>query len=1024
EGMGRHSSVNPSSKPTDHPRLLPKAVRKKEGEYLEKRQGKVACAAAGKGENLGLKPDEPVGIALSGGGIRSATFSLGILQVLARHRMFRLVDFLSTVSGGGYIGSCLTSLLTAQETEAEAPGNYDTEEDFPFKDPDQIHHLRKHGNYLIAREGVFRRDSLRAIGTVLSAIAASLAVFISLLVLLAGGFVCFTSIMGSEEIWKEMRKDFSEFAVDFPEYREGSPQEVKAMIEVEKRLGTEDVGRVGTKVAEDWTEKRVFEPKLKSGFDWSIAFDQFRPRWRWVRRFALGGFGAALLVSAPFFMFGVRRIAKIRKVNEDGGFPGELKSDRAERRQLIAFSIVMTLVLTGLLVIVAIAAKDESPNCSWIGELHREIYQPVLEVESSPRGMVPMLAGARIFLLATAFFGGAEIATWIWWLGIARKHSRRRSPSKSNGDEKPKDPGKLEEKQTKDRTERSYVAAAHGLSLILTLISISVVGILLLTWWFNDHYIKTGMTGLVALLATRLFATTSQGNKTGAGGIAAKLKSLALALLLRLSAFLLVVSGIVFALGTMLRVMNDTPVGTGFLVAAVAALVLIVLFWFIDFNHVSMHHFYRDRLLETYLQTEAERGRSLMLVRDQGNLKVCDLHRSDKHESPGQTPESDAPYHLLVTALNLPGSRDLARRDRKSDHFVFSRFYCGSSTTGYVETATYDGGETLLARVMTISGAAASSLMGFHTFFSQAFAMTLFNIRLGYWMPNPLSYPCAKFPDGQPTREQQEKAGIPFPVKPGHRPFWLRYLFRELYALANAREPFVNLSDGAHTGDNIGLYPLFQRRCRLIVACDGECDGRYDFGSLASAIRQIYTDENVEVDIDLSGFEPDEKTGEVKRHFAVGRIQYPDDAEAYKRGKVGWLLYLKSSFTGDEGAAVRSYKRTCPEFPHQTTGDQFFSDDQFEAYRSLGEHIAREISCRIKKESNPNHDKNPVKGREGSDAGECLYVDVEGDFELQRVPLSVEDIVEWCKGEYANAMSRLRSSSIGKAETGTDRTAN
>lgn len=367
--------------------------------------------------------------------------------------MFRLVDFLSTVSGGGYIGSCLTSLLTAQETEAEAPGNYDTEEDFPFKDPDQIHHLRKHGNYLIAREGVFRRDSLRAIGTVLSAIAASLAVFISLLVLLAGGFVCFTSIMGSEEIWKEMRKDFSEFAVDFPEYREGSPQEVKAMIEVEKRLGTEDVGRVGTKVAEDWTEKRVFEPKLKSGFDWSIAFDQFRPRWRWVRRFALGGFGAALLVSAPFFMFGVRRIAKIRKVNEDGGFPGELKSDRAERRQLIAFSIVMTLVLTGLLVIVAIAAKDESPNCSWIGELHREIYQPVLEVESSPRGMVPMLAGARIFLLATAFLEGPKLPLGYGGLGLRESiPGAVRHPSRM-GTKNPKIRGNW--KRNKPRTERN-----------------------------------------------------------------------------------------------------------------------------------------------------------------------------------------------------------------------------------------------------------------------------------------------------------------------------------------------------------------------------------------------------------------------------------------------------------------------------------------------------------------------------------------------------------------------------------------
>jgi hypothetical protein len=42
-----------------------------------------------------------VGVALSGGGIRSATFCLGLFQALARQRLIRKIDFLSTVSGGG-----------------------------------------------------------------------------------------------------------------------------------------------------------------------------------------------------------------------------------------------------------------------------------------------------------------------------------------------------------------------------------------------------------------------------------------------------------------------------------------------------------------------------------------------------------------------------------------------------------------------------------------------------------------------------------------------------------------------------------------------------------------------------------------------------------------------------------------------------------------------------------------------------------------------------------------------------------
>src|SRR5436190_19230380 len=55
-----------------------------------------------------------VGLALSGGGIRSATFSLGVLQAMARLDQLRFVDYLSAVSGGGYIGSCAASLLSAE----------------------------------------------------------------------------------------------------------------------------------------------------------------------------------------------------------------------------------------------------------------------------------------------------------------------------------------------------------------------------------------------------------------------------------------------------------------------------------------------------------------------------------------------------------------------------------------------------------------------------------------------------------------------------------------------------------------------------------------------------------------------------------------------------------------------------------------------------------------------------------------------------------------------------------------------
>src|SRR5580698_1154136 len=50
-------------------------------------------------------------LCISGGGIRSATFALGALQGLAGHGLLDQFDYLSTVSGGGYIGSWLTAWI-------------------------------------------------------------------------------------------------------------------------------------------------------------------------------------------------------------------------------------------------------------------------------------------------------------------------------------------------------------------------------------------------------------------------------------------------------------------------------------------------------------------------------------------------------------------------------------------------------------------------------------------------------------------------------------------------------------------------------------------------------------------------------------------------------------------------------------------------------------------------------------------------------------------------------------------------
>jgi hypothetical protein len=71
-------------------------------------------------------------------------------------------------------------------------------------------------------------------------------------------------------------------------------------------------------------------------------------------------------------------------------------------------------------------------------------------------------------------------------------------------------------------------------------------------------------------------------------------------------------------------------------------------------------------------------------------------------------------------------------------------------------------------------------------------------------------------------------------------------------------------------------------------------------------------------------------------HCAVGRIMY-DDAHW------GVLVYFKSSISGDENDYILDYKRRNMGFPHETTNDQFFTEEQFEVYRSLGFHAVNRV---------------------------------------------------------------------------------
>ncbi len=162
-------------------------------------------------------------------------------------------------------------------------------------------------------------------------------------------------------------------------------------------------------------------------------------------------------------------------------------------------------------------------------------------------------------------------------------------------------------------------------------------------------------------------------------------------------------------------------------------------------------------------------------------------------------------------------------------------------------------------------------------------------------------------------------------------------LLREMISMLDETHKWVNLSDGGHI-ENMAGIELLRRRCRFIIIGDGEADPKLHFGGLATLMRYARIDLGIEIEIDLKNLRLTGTDGDIDRrspeHFAFGRILYPGEEQC------GHLLYLKSSFSGDEEEVVTEYRSRNPEFPHESTADQFFDEGQFEAYRALGQHIA------------------------------------------------------------------------------------
>jgi hypothetical protein len=375
-----------------------------------------------------------------------------------------------------------------------------------------------------------------------------------------------------------------------------------------------------------------------------------------------------------------------------------------------------------------------------------------------------------------------------------------------------------------------------------------------------------------------------------------------------------------------------TAVGPGIAYAALAAVCLAT--WpFLSVNANSLHQLYRDRLGSAFLVSSDEQGR--IVQEDEFPLSAVTPH---------------APYHLVNTALNVPGAKEANERGRNADFFLFSPLFIGSRLTGYVPTAAaervVDG--LNIGTAMAISGAAAAPNMGMASIRPLSPTIAFLNVRLGRWVTHPLAI------------ERDAELGVRS-TRPGPR-----YLLREAFAKSGFRpwvpdramrwkrrggrpSDFVFLTDGGHI-ENLGAYELLRRRCRLIVIVDGEADPEGKCLSLQQLERFARIDLGIRIIMDVrpiaeairavdasirQGTFPERRHGP---HVALGVIDYPPSRDPEGPRERGVLVYVKASVTGDENDYVAGYKTRHRDFPQESTADQLFSEEQLEAYRALGEH--------------------------------------------------------------------------------------
>jgi hypothetical protein len=987
----------------DKPSASPSAPAVKAVKWEEVFRAEAAELKERRG--AGQDAEKRVGLALSGGGIRSATFCLGFLQGLAEFGLLKKFDYLSTVSGGGYIGSWLATWIKrngdverveqalcppAATTTCAVPGQH--------AESREIFHLREYSNYLAPRPSLFSADGWTLIAIYLRNLLinnlvflqASLAlIFLGMLVnglcaALAYGPITAELIEGAKHssggssvLSKSHQDNVQKYlitpqqpvrqgleccekmiqgnepgraiddgrATPKPDDRRGSL--ITALLVITLLSLTIGCFNVHVRLAQIRPYDLAFgtsSPVLPPPYPMSkvhghiliplsiaslaasaaalfwFAAEANRPEWGFTSYFWLFvGFGA--LFHNLFDLKSLRDLVTFRRGTKPIRYLRARLLAGASGGLLAYGGVVLIFMAQGTVLFVPLAATFLPPlvllafvvtSFLQVGFLGKYLGNAAREWWSTLAAWLMLYSVGWLALMAVINFGPAlflEIpsqslkfataGTWLLsvWSGLAAaKNSSSGSPTSAT------------------KQPDSWFDLLARLGPPLFLLGWILIVVYLANGLFHDSFATDALDYWTRINSPQFLM---QADSISAPFVLNWL-------LPHLPRYLLKPLLAVFFCGLFI-------------------LLAYLLGRWAGVNVFSLQAMYANRLARCYLGASRERQPEPLTGFDPCDDLPLDTFRMKP--SPVAIPEgADAtvkarcedlekpytgPLLIVNTAINLVAGTELAWQERKSASFPLTPRHCGSAETDFRDAKEFAGRLTMAAAV-SISGAAVSPNMGYHSSPSVTALLTLFNARLGAWVGNPC----------KPTyKDAEPRSG-------------LLYLLGESLGRTDSCGNYVYLSDGGHF-DNLGVYELIRRRCKLIIVCDAGADPDFRFEDLGALLRKSYVDFGVPIEIDVAELRPQADTGRSQRHVALGKIFYggakavADPRERRRRiwsrcdEDEGLLVYVKPSLTGDEPTDVFNYSLRHVDFPHQSTVNQFYSESQFESYRGLGYHCAR-----------------------------------------------------------------------------------